>query len=412
MLRRALFGLLACAAAAAAAGVRDPEFNRIPFDQWRAAPDKTPLRCKLRTPPPQLHPNQRLLGRFEVELDGADVEPRRGKGELRVFVQIEDPSGAIYQDHGDVKLGEVQPGMRAYNITYTETFFVTPGQFRFSVVILHTATGDHWARRASLTVAPIKNDPLAGAWVGLPAIEFVAPVEPPETYYLPGLESRLARRPAPAQPLDIDILVNLSPSPRQSGRLAVERRNLEFLIPALRALSELLPESGRVEASLVDLLRHRVRLTQDARKPLDAEKLRAALVADAGKVDVSTLAHHNMQASYFQEQVEKRLTPGRTLIVLSALVELEPGDPTRPIDVPLPEGARVYYFCYAPLPDRQPRMFLGREGMRGEMMVPPPVDQLSPMLKPLRPTVFHIANPQQLRAALGEALRDVAPARR
>ena len=55
------------------------------------------------------------------------------------------------------------------NINYAQEAFVLPGDYRVSMVIFDTKTGEHSAMQKMLHVNPLRNDPLPAAWKDLPA---------------------------------------------------------------------------------------------------------------------------------------------------------------------------------------------------------------------------------------------------
>jgi hypothetical protein len=394
-----------------AAGVHDPAFREIPYKQWLNAGDTAKLKWKARASTPQLEPNQRLLGQLELEFDGVDLEPRRGQGSLRVFVEIEDQAGTIYQDHGDIDLKPIQEGFRKFNLTYVQQIFFTPGNYRFSVLVVHDKTQDHWARRFTLSVPQFKPDALPGIWNDLPTVELIPGLQPPESYWIPTLKGRL-RPILPSSAREIDLLLNLSASPHQAGNLQVQQQNLGMLVPAMRAITELLGPAAKINVDLLDLVRRRVVLRQNAGTPLEfSPKLRDALTVEPGKIDVRSLAHRDEQASYFVNQVAKHLEPDRVVIILSALVELDREEARTRIEAKLPPGARVFCFCYAP-PVRMPRPIYRLPQRRD---VPPPrvpVDALAGTLKPLDPVVYTFGTSHQLRRALADMLDEIARPRK
>jgi hypothetical protein len=405
------------AASAAAGAIHDPAFDDIPFQKWVEAGDTSPLKWKLKVGQAQLDPNQRLLGQVELEFDGADLESRRGKGEFLVFVQVEDSGGNVYQDHGRVDLKPIQEGFRKFNLTYTQQAFFTPGQYRVSAVVVQKDTSDHWGRKLAVAVPALKSDPLPGIWSDLPPLELVPQLQPPDTYWVPSLKGKLKPPAGAARPLDVHILLNLTASPRYAGRLDIQQRNLGVLVPAMRAITELLPAGSRVNVDLLDLVRHRVVYRQNDVGPVDFARMREGLQPEPGKIDVSSLAHGNAQAGYFVSQVSKHLAPGRVVIVLSASIDLELGDGRIRIEDALPPSAKVFYFCFAPPPSappamrtnwpphaRVPGMRMGRPGRVAALSGP---DQLAGTLKPLDPAVYTFTTPLQLRKALATMLQAV-----
>lgn len=105
-------------------GTLDPAFARIPFDQWLSDHDQARFRWTMTVPRAELSFHQRLMARFEVTLDGRDLEARRGNGELVFFVQVTAGDGSRYQDHGSIDLSKLDENMKAANLEYLQRAFL------------------------------------------------------------------------------------------------------------------------------------------------------------------------------------------------------------------------------------------------------------------------------------------------
>ena len=368
------------------------------------------------------------MARVEVQMDGAELARRRGKGQLVIFVRLTDAEGRPYQDHGSIDLEKIEEGIRNQNVTYAESAFVLPGDYRVAVAIFDTATGEHSAKQEKLHVPAPKNDPLPDAWRDLPPVELIPHAEPPDSWYLPTVAGRLHLPAETRRPVQIAVMVNLTPSERLSHSQQVPERNLGALLPALKVISQMAVRNGSLSVALLDLARRRVTFHQEDIHNLDWPALRDSLKeADAGTIDVKSLEDRHHKVEFFEAQVRGRIrpvakekssgaaAPARVLIVLSNPVEFESGEDLQPIRLAPESDCRVFYIRYHPhiVPPAVPPPALAR-GRRQRPGLPPPairetqIDQLAPTLKPLGPQLFDVETPEQFRKALATTLAGIS----
>src|SRR5579863_6904005 len=108
------FPLIAFAAFAPAARAQtDPVFSQIPFDRWLSEGDQSHMRWNVRMSEPGLSTHQRLVAGVYVDVDGAELARRRGKGQFLVLVQITDEKGRVWQNHQEMNLEHMEEGMKA-----------------------------------------------------------------------------------------------------------------------------------------------------------------------------------------------------------------------------------------------------------------------------------------------------------
>ena len=429
--RTAILVLLSVAAAShgfTQSGSLDPAFTRVPFDQWLHSGDQAQIRWTTHVLHPQLSTHQRLLARVEVQMDGAELAKRRGKGQLVIFVQLKDGEDRLYQDHGTIELEKLEEGIRNQNVTYVESALVLPGDYRIAVAIFDTATGEHSAKQEKLHVSALRSDPLPDAWRDLPPVELIPHGEPPDSWYLPTVAGRLHLPAETRRPLQIAVIVNLSPSERLSRAQQVPERNLGALLPALKILSQIAVREGSLSVTLVDLARRRVTFHQEDMHNLDWPALKDSLTqADAGTIDVKSLEDRHHKAEFFVAEVSRRIgaapkeklsgapAPARVLIVLSNPVEFESGEDLQPIRLAPEQDCQAFYIRYhppivspaVPVPPsvrgRRPRPGYPSRSLREAQ-----IDQLEPTLKPLAPQLFDVETPEQFRKALATMLSAIS----
>jgi hypothetical protein len=409
----------------------DPAFSVVPFERWLAEGEPTNFRWSVRVGAAFLNNHQRLQTRLEIQVDGNELVSRRGHGELGVMIQFEDSAKRLYQTHGGIDLQEVKDDTGKSNIQYLQDAFVLPGDYRVGVLIFDTKTHDHWAEQKTLHVNPLRNDPLPGAWKDLPAVELLRAAEPPNSWYVPYISSRLQLPVVARRPVRIEVLMNASPSGPSRGLNTgtANNRNLANLVPALKVFSQMEVAGGSLHITLLDISNRRVIFEQDAVQELDWKRLSDALTtADPNKIDVRSLEHRGQNAPFLVQQVRERLAPAsgpagaanepiRVLIVLAAPMTLDSGDKTRvPESEAKPQGP-LYFVRYHLPPERAPLGMeqmsrMGRRGYGGmQQQSTGPAeafDSLQGVLKPLQPRLFDIYSPDQFRKALSTLLDEIA----
>lgn len=398
-------------------GYPDSVFSTVPFNKWLAQPDQAHLHWTARVIDPVLSPHQRLAARVFVQVDGRDLASRRGTGSLLVLVEVKTENGAAFQNHQEMDLEKVEEGIKANDAVFTQSFFVLPGDYRVAIALYDTATKEHVLTQRKLHVGPLRNDPLPDAWRDLPPIEFMGGEKPPNSWYLPAIETRLRVSAETREPAHIDVVVNLTPSERFTGSSRVQNRNMGTLLPSAKVLAQI-DWHNSFGLALLDLARQRTVWQQDDARPLDWDEVRRSLDdAKPGMIDVKSLQNRTQNAQFFVNEIGRRIAAAHKqeiLIVLSSLVEFEPGQDMRPIELNGTPNVRLFYIRYQPWPP----ITFGRAGGRSMLRMPdgnpPPrtepyaIDQLAPLLKPLDPRLFEVGTPEQFRKALAAILSEIA----
>jgi len=316
-------------------------------------------------------------------------------------------------------LEHMEEGMKANNAVFSQLVFLLPGDYRIAVAIFANATGEHGVIKRRLHVSPLKNDPLPGAWRDLPAVEFITPSMPPDSWYLPSIQGKLRLAVETREPVHVDLVVNLTPSEQVTGSTRVQNRNFGVLLPATKVLSQVDWGNSTFSIALLDLSRRRVTYKQDDMRGLDWSKAGSSLTeVNPGIIDIKSLENRQYNAEFFLDEIRrsigaKRPAPrgSRVLIVLSSAVQFASGQDVHPIRLDGPTDAKVFYIRYQP----PPRIVVGppiagRRGRPGNGVANfgPQFDQLEPLLKPLEPRLFVVGTPEQFRRALATILTEIA----
>lgn len=426
MILRWTWVLLACCSQLPAWGIAqvvapDPVFSRVPFDQWVEQGAQGPFHWSARVIGATLSNHQRLRARVEVTIDGADLVSRREHGYFVMMVQIQDSDNRIYQNHRSLNLQRIVKEAAKADVVYTQDVFVRPGDFRVAIAIFDSQTTEHGATQKTLHVNPLKNDPLPDAWLDLPVVEFVPGMDLPDSLYLPYSRSRLRLPVASRRPIHVELIVNVSPTRTQDGLHSGPANNRYWyeLLPALKVMSQMNVQNGGLRTSLIDLTRREVVFDQARPGNLGWMRLRQGLAAaDPNKIDVRSLEHREQNAQFFVEQIRERIlaptaTGGdlaagrpRVGIVLSGPMGFESGEDTRPIPVEGSPECKMFYFRLHMVPPPQLPLLRARRNLPPRFQEP--LDSLVNLIKPLRPRLFDIYNPDQFRKALNTMLEEIA----
>ncbi|HTD43098.1 MAG TPA: hypothetical protein VK687_02915 [Bryobacteraceae bacterium] len=407
-----LFVLLGCAGLAQD-GSRDPAFAKVPFDQWLAGSEQPRVRWNTRVLPVELSNFQRLRARVEIQVDGEEVAKRRGRGFLVMLVQFNDSESRVYQTHKALDLQEMKETAGKMNFIYSQDAFVLPGDYKISLGVFDTETGDHSVAQRMLHVGPLKNDPLPAAWRDLPPVELLH--DAPDEGLLPSSTGRLNLPLETRRPVRVELLVNAS------GQAA--KSNWGELIPALSVLSDMNVVNGALNVVLLDLARQKVVFEQNVARNLDWRKLEAGFKqADPKVIDVHSLEKRGRSAQFFVKQVGQRIADAaeavRVLIVLTGPAAFDSGENLHAIELGAKPAGKLFYIRYhspAPKPEFRPTFEEPRFGRR---QIPPlqprtpaltePIDELERTMKPIDPRVFDVYTPDQFRKALGTVIEETS----
>jgi hypothetical protein len=391
----------------------DPAFAKVPFDQWLAGSEQPRVHWSTRVLPIELSNFQRLRARVDIQVDGEEVARRRGRGFLVMLVQFNDSEGRAYQTHKALDLQEMKETAGKMNFVYSQDAFVLPGDYRVSLGVFDTETGDHSVAQRMLHVGALKNDPLPAAWRELPPVELLH--DAPDVGLLPSLTGRLNLPLETRRPLRVELLVNASGQATKS--------NWGELIPALNVLSDMNVRNGALNVVLLDLARQKVVFEQNVARNLDWRKLEAGFKqADPKVIDVHSLEKRGRSAQFFVRQVGQRMADDgdavRVLIVLTGPTAFESGENLHSIELGAKPAGKLFYIRYhspAPKPEFRPTFEEPRYGRRQMPLALPrapaqaePIDELERTVKPLDPRVFDVYTPEQFRKALGTLIEEIS----
>jgi hypothetical protein len=161
---------------------------------------------------------------------------------------------------------------------------------------------------------------------------------------------------------------------------------------------------------VLDLARRRASFHQDELQELNWPELKRSLgVANTASIDVHSLAERHHDAQFFVSELRTLLRASdnpSVLVVLATSLVFEPGEDLEAVSLEGLPACRVVYIRYRAVAlGRGPRML---RPMSHERPLKDLVDQLEGTLEPLRPKVFDVETPEQMRRALAEIERIVS----
>jgi hypothetical protein len=377
----------------------DTWFTRLPFEKWLSEGERADIPWSADILPAEVSPHQRLMLRVVIRLYGRELEMRRGTGEFLTLVQYTDRAGRIWQHHTSLDLAKLPPGTGSQQLAIAQYAYVLPGDYTLAIAICDTATLEHGLMIREVNAAPLKTDPLPEAWTGLPNVDFIPPItEPPDVWYLPGVEGRLNLPVATRRPVHIHLLANISPSWESASSVIAMRRNMNGVIPILKVFSQIDVRNGSMETALLDLSNLRVPFEEKNAADLDWTGMRRVFGdSPPGAVDAQALANRRKQSAFFQNEISRRLLAGAesgdaatpVVIVLSGPAFLEDQDPDSPVKLPDNLNYRVFYIRYHGQPA-------------------PPVDDLERAAGQFNARVYDAASTQQVREIVASVLDEIS----
>jgi hypothetical protein len=381
-------------------------FTQLPFEEWVKQGDSEALRWKTSAFVIGLSSHQRLVARFVMQVDGNALRKRGNKGSIVGLVQITDSAGKKYRHYASMDLGDLNPEKKTSGIMDYWDAFILPGDYTVDLALYHSGTGEHNFIQRKLTVPPLKNDPLADLWRDLPALEFVDPAKPPdkETFFHPEVQGKLNLPLATRTPVELEVLVDLTPSELFHGSQTRYNHYLMSAVPAFKAFGQIAVQSGSLDMVILDLLERQVAFEQDNVKALDWPALKKALgTMGVATINVRTLEVRQHTPVFLRDEVE-RLTakqaatsgnrPFQVLIIFSSPLGIYSFKGLGTTQLPRDCNCRIFYMEYDSY-----SVYYQEFSATGSV---------EKMLNPLPVKSFHVHSPEDVRTALAKILNEIS----
>ena len=380
-------------------------FAAVPFDQWVRQGTRAPLPWKVHAPACALTLHQRLRAHIEVELAGKDVVRLPLGDRLVLLVQVSDAAGHHFRDYTFFLLKEVPPKFNKLKLVMSSDFFALPGEYKVTLALFDSMSGEHNLTETSLVIAPLKDDPLRGSWNGLPAVEFLAPgVEGPDGLFRPDVTSRLHLPLPTKRPVRLELLADVTASDLFRGSTRFYNRYLSVALPLLKALSQIQLEQGSMSVAMLDLRHRRVTFEQEEVHELDWPRARAVLAPENGPavIDLAALEQRRESPAFLQDELLRRLNVSET------------GREGAPLHVFVVIGSPMDFYSFRNLPHLPPGseekcvVYYLQFELLNTLYADGAVGNVRNMLKPLRVHAIKVRSPESIRHALARILDEVA----
>jgi len=380
-------------------------FELLPFAQWASEGPREQMRWSTSASYVGLSNHQRLVAHFEISVDGHELTKRGYKGQIIALVKVIDSAGNTYLDDNKVELNTLKPEAKHFDYVQSWDAFVLPGEYRVEMALYHTETKEHNFGRHKLRVPLLKEDGLPGAWNGLPAVEFWAPLQPQDvdTMFRPDIDGRLHLPLATGRPVHLELLADVSPSNLFRGSEARYDQYLHALIPTVKTFSQIEMGGGDLDVATLDIVQKRVTFEQRVVKNLNWPRLKQALKETApGMVSVQSLQTRDPRPVFLRDELARRISlassakPGDPLLVFIIV-----GSPLNSYSFAGLQGdaltedchCRVYYLEYDPA--------LLRDRVSA-------ITQVKRMLRPIKIQAFSVGSAEETRHVLAKILKEVA----
>jgi hypothetical protein len=286
-------------------------FQWAHFESRAAKGKHADIRWKVRGVVHGLSVHQRMFVHLEIDVPGSELVKRSGDGELIGLVQVIDQHGNRYHDYGRIELSPMKSGLEKQTLQSTWEAFALPGRYKARILLFDKRSEEYNFTEIELKVPALKRDPFPQIWEGVPGWEFWAPLkELPDSLYRPDIESRLNLRLRTRQPIDVDILADLTPSDLFHGSTRFYERFLAVALPLVKDLSQMQVSNGSLHVAALDLSRRKITFEQDDGRALNWPALRrvVALENGPGSVDVARLKEKHEDPDFLRDEVLRRLS--------------------------------------------------------------------------------------------------------
>ncbi len=394
----------------------DHAFNGVPFEKWLAEGPRDELPWKVNVSPAELSFHERLVTQLEIQIDGKYLLKRCCEGSAVALVQITDSQGHTYRNFASFDLRDVKSGANQYLVNFDFGAFLLPGTYHAVMALYFSGKPEHSLVLKELHVGPVKNDPLPEAWQRLPNVEFFdSDSKDVDEYYRPEMKGQLHLPVASPRPINVHMLINLTPYLIERSHSGLYKNKLAMLLPIVKAISQLDIGNGALDVAAMDFAMQQTTFEQSdvAQKGLDWKGLKDAIVrSDASTVSVRDLGVSDKEyAAFLCKELSRRLRDGdkpdsktkralRIIILVSGPMMF--GSGRVPVSVVLPEsGDYVVYYLKCDYRSARVPTGAGIQAMR-------PIDDIGNLLKGVKPRVLEVDSPQDFRKAVARIIAEIS----
>ena len=285
-------------------------FAAVPFDQWVKQGAVTAIPWKVQVHNFGLSIHQRMRLHIDIVLQRRDLKDRPPDDRIVMLLQLTDAAGERFRDYTLFRMKDVAADMKKGVVDVYWNMYVLSGEYKVTVALVDAAKAAHNLMQTEIRVDPLKNDPLPGIWLGLPAVEFLATrMEGPDFIFRPDIKSRLHLPLKTKRPIELEVLTDVTASDLFRGSTAFYNRYLSVALPLLKALSQVSLEQGSLNVAMLDLRQRRVTFEQNDVKELDWPRARSVLAPENGPatIDIKALEQKRESPAFLQDELLRRL---------------------------------------------------------------------------------------------------------
>jgi hypothetical protein len=372
------------------------DLRSIPISDWLNAGNHAEVPWDIRVRPPYLRIDQRLEVSYSARISSKDLNRSGDDHELFLVSRISSPEGEWLNEPRIVRhmlSGELANHL---DLQFLMRVVVQPGDYVLWITLYDRKTGKHNVAKRRLRVSELRGDPLPDLYRRMPLVEFpdISDSDKEDLGFLTGQLNLPVRN---KHPLQVELISMLSPPEQWTGRSRIVRVHNDDTIGALSALSQLDLAEGSLSITGLDLVRRQVIFEQRELDNLQwTSFVQAMKKAQSPDVSTKDLQESKNNGAFFREILNRRITAPssetegmRVMIVVTSARMFESGSDLRPLQVEGDCNCRVYY-------------------LRFRLNVNDVFDQLEKLMKPLRPRVFNLISPRDLRKAIAQIVDDLA----
>jgi len=293
--------------------------------------------------------------------------------------------------------------------------FALPGDYKVSFLLYDKASGEHSFAQHTLHVPGVKHDDFEEIWQGTPQWEFWgALTELRDNIYRPDINSHLHLVLTTKNPVQVDVLADLTPSDLFHGSARFYSRFLSVALPLVKDLSDIQVTNGTLNVSALDLRQRRVTFEQDKVKSMNWAVLKSAVAPEngPGMIDVRGLEVKQERPDFLRDEILRRLNPegedGSRPQPASATSE----KPATPFHVFIVVGSPMDFYAFRHFPSIDPAeaencvVYYLQYEVYGPYATGA-LGNVRKMLKPLQIHTFKVRSAESVREALERIVKDV-----
>jgi hypothetical protein len=396
----------------------------IPIQDLLDGPDRQELPWKVTVQPPRLMYQQRFIVHLRARIPGEAVS--RGHQKLHFILRVKTDEGWLRgEQFSDYPVPDDLGGNK--EIEYATGVYLKPGNYTVALIGFESNSGKTSVIHRPVHVEAVKDDPFPELDRYIPAVEF--PSDFPQAEVADEFESDGELFPIAHQkdwvqinnpePVLVDIVLNVTkraviprPEPPRMDRMEARMRAMmtphappsyHFEVGRLLQIGNVLAhlelKSGCIRVSAIDVMRAKTIVDREDEKKLDWDKFEARIDKfDQNTVDAAVLANKKGPAQFLHKYLDTLSSDsGRCngvtrhyVVVVSHEVSLPGGAKEERLGAVNGERARFYY------------LHGGVSGMG---------DDISEILKPVRPERLSFSSPRDFRKSFGRIVIEMRGAK-